>query len=417
MNKSLSILALVFLAFLTWHSARSGYAARLIPKVLSVNDVAVVAKAVGLTPNDPHAQVVLGALLEANDDRAAAIEHYQTAVALRPDDYVLRMQLARAQELAGDPEAASNTGRIAVSLAPFYAQPRWQLGNMLVRAGRTDEGFAELRQAGASDPKLLPAIVDLAWQMSRGDVEFVKRQVAPQTPSTYLALGDYLKKLNQVDAAVAMFTSAGDSAEVVRARKQYVNELIGAKEFQAAYRLWVINPGITSTVNKEALIDPGFERENDLNEPFGWHSSDATKTIVLSLDNAGAEAGLTSLRVDFNGATDASGDVISQLVLVSPKTFYRLHFAVRTEGLVSGGLPNLTVVDASDNKLFAQTGALPQNTDGWRPITIEFTTGASTTAIQISLRRQPCPAPQCPIFGKLWLDDFILMGPGYIGEG
>ncbi|HEV7744968.1 MAG TPA: hypothetical protein VGO56_08220 [Pyrinomonadaceae bacterium] len=417
MNKLHSILALVFLSFLTWHSARSGYAARLIPKVLSVNDLSVVAKAVRLTPNDPHAQVVLGALLEANDDRAAALEHYQTAVALRPDDYVLRMQLARAQELAGDSEAASKSGSIAVTLAPFYAQPRWQLGNILVRAGRLEEGFAELRRAAGSDPKFLPAIIDLAWQISSGDVDFVMRHVAPQTPSAYLALGDYLKRRNRVEAAIAMFGAAGDSAEVVRARKQYVNELINAKEFKAAYQLWVINPGVTPSVGNEVLIDPGFEMENDLNESFGWHTSDATKTVKLSLDDSKPQQGSTSLRVEFNGATSAAGEVISQLVLVSPKTSYRLYFAVRSEGLVSGGLPNVIVVDASDNKLFGQTGAFPQTTENWQANTIDFTTGASTTAIQISIRRQPCPTPQCPIFGKLWLDDFILMGPGYIGEG
>jgi hypothetical protein len=51
------------------------------------------------------------------------------------------------------------------------------------------------------------------------------------------------------------------------------------------------------------------------------------------------------------------------------------------------------------------------STDGWRSTSIDFTTGESTTAIQIAVQRNPCNTQQCPIFGKLWLDDFFLDGP------
>lgn len=417
MKKLPLILALFLLLFLAWHSARAGYAALLTRDVVSVNDLARVATAARLSPDDAQTQLLSGALFEASDDRPAAISRYQTAVALRPDDYVLRMQLARGQELAGDSAAAIATATVAVSLAPSYAQPHWQLGNMLVRAGRSDEGFKELRQAGATNPALLPAIIDLAWVISAADAQLAIRAVAPQTPTAYLALGNYLKKHGRDEEAVAMFSAAGAGPEAIQARKQYVNELINARDFKLAFQLWAINPGVTSATETTGIVDHGFEMESDLNEPFGWRAVDSAKTIMLSLDNANPHEGRSSLRVDFNGATNAGGEVISQLVLVQPKTHYRLYFAVRTDGIVSGGLPNVTVVAADDNKLLGQTGALPQTTNGWQGTTIEFTTGDSTSAIQISLKLLPCAAPQCPIFGKLWLDDFLLMGPGYVGEG
>ena len=404
-NDVILVIFLFLLAFLFWQSARSGYASRLIETALATRNTELATKATALSPGDAQAQLVLGALFEAGDNRAAAISHYQSAVALRQRDYVLRMQLARALELEGDSAAAINSARTAVKLAPDYAQPHWQLGNLLVRAGRTDEGFAELRLASLSDAALLPAIIDLAWQMEKGDVESVKRAIAPQTPSAYVALGDYLKKRGKVAYAIAMLTAAGDNAESVNARKQFIRELINANDFKTAYQLWTIDAPPSRNASG-ALIDPGFEEESDLNDSFGWQAAES-KSVRLSLDNSQPKEGRWSLRADFDGETNTSV-VISQLVLVEANASYQLRFAVRTENLVSGGLPGIMVVDPAGNKSLGETGALPRTTEGWRDFTIDFKTAASTTAIRITIQRQACPTQQCPIFGKLWLDGFEL---------
>lgn len=406
MNKLFSILALLFLSFLTWHSARSGYAARIIPKVLSVNDAAVVAKAAQLTPDDPHTQQVLGALLEANDNRPAAIQHYQTAVSLRPADYVLRMQLARAQELEGDSEAAINSGKIAVSLAPFYAQPHWQLGNMLVRAGRADEAFNELRLAGTSDPTLLPGTIDLAWQLSGGNVDYVLQAVQPRAPEAYKALAAYFLKQGKAEVATKMFASAG-SGPTEPERRAYLAQLISLKKFPEAHSLWTM--AHPSAPDSPLIFDGGFETETDLDEPgFGWRAPNKPEGFALSLDGTNPKAGKWSVAVSFNGESAPGQPVISQLVSVEPHTRYQLHFAVRTSQLVSGGLPYVNITDATTEQALGQTAVFPQNSNVWQDVAIDFTTAAATTAIRVSLQRQACPAGQCPIFGKLWLDEFSL---------
>ena len=421
MKKVPLVLAVLGLLLLTWHSAGSGYAALLTSKVDSPSDLPAVTEAVRLSPGDPRAQVLLGALLESNGDRAAANAHYQTAVRLRPDDHILRMQLARGQELAGDRTAAIDTATVAVTLAPFYAQPHWQLGNILVRAGRSEEGFSELRLAAASDPQLLPGIIDLAWTLSGGDVKYVTVVLAPDTPQAYKAFAEYYRKRGLHDEAVKWFMRGGDY--IRDERRSYIAELIAAKRFSEADSLWRFdhpyNPNVELLTSpgfeRESdvlLTNPGFEQESNLDEPgFDWRGTNADKALMLSLDNADPKEGRASLRVDFNGAANAGAAVLSQLVRVASvaaNTHYRLSFAVRTENLVSGGLPNVSIVDATDNKLLGQTGALPQTTSGWQATTVDFTAGAATNYIRISLGRQPCPAPQCPIFGKLWLDDFRL---------
>ena len=210
-----------------------------------------------------------------------------------------------------------------------------------------------------------------------------------------------------------MIEAGGSATEPER--RAVMAQLISAKKFREAHSLWsILHPG---DPDGPIMFDGGFEGETDLDEPgFGWRATSLAQSLTLSLDNSNPQEGRSSLRVDFNGESNPNAPVISQLVLVEPKTHYRLTLIYRTENLVSGGLPAILIVDPGDNKVLGQTDALPQTTDGWRETIIDFTTGESTSAIQISLQRQPCSAQQCPIFGKLWLDDFHLRGPGY-GEG
>jgi len=401
-------LLLIFL-LLIWNAARGGFASLLYTYAARTNQIAAADAAVKLAPNDPEAHFLRAALLEANSDLPAVIGEYQKAAQLRPDDYVLWLNLARARELNGEMDQALAAARQAVPLAPYYAQPHWQLGNLLVRAGQREEGFKELRLAAASDPTLLPGIIDLAWQLSRGDVKSVEQDIEPQSAESYKALAEYFRKHGEVAEATRMFGAAGNDAEVLRAREQYVNELISAKRFKDAYELWSIGRGLSSSGALGAIVDPGFEQESNLDEPgFGWRATVRAPSLALSLDSSNPREGRSSLRVDFNGESNANAPIISQLVLVLPRTQYQLRLAFRTEDLVSGGRPGVLITDPSDNKVLGQTGALPQTTEGWRETKIDFTTGESTTTIQIALQREPCGTTQCPIFGRLWLDDFEL---------
>ena len=402
-----SVCLLFLLALLIWYSARNGYAALLASNASANNNLPAANAALGFSPGNPEAHFLVGALLEANGDLAAAMPRYQTAVALRTQDYALWVQLARARELEGDIAGAISAGKTAVSLAPFYAKPRWQLGNILVRAGQSDEGFLELRVAGAADSALLPAIIDLAWQVSRGDVRFVKRVIQPASTESYIALGQYLKKRGEVDEVIAMFSTAGGNAEVARARDQYLAELITAGKFKEAYALWTATHA--SDAAPGVLNNPGFEQEIDLAAPgFGWRLESKAPTLSLSLEGANPREGKSSLRIEFNGNSELGVPVITQLVLVEPHTRYQIHFALRTEELVTGALPHVIVFDAGSNGVLGRSDAFPQESHGWRDYAIDLTTADSTTATRIALQREPCSKPPCPIFGRLWLDAFNL---------
>ena len=396
---------LVIFALLIWNAGRAGLSSLLSSYAATTNQIAAAEAAVKFSQSDPDANYLRAAMLKENNDLVGAITGYNLAVSLRPDDYVLWLSLARARSLNDDPAGALAASRQAVQLAPFYALPRWQLGNLLLRAGEQDEAFKELRLAGASNPTLLPAVIDLAWQLSDGDAQFVIQSIQPQTPETYLAVAQNFRKRGALVDAISMYRSAGDIGK--QDRVSYLSELTAAKRFKDAYALWLLgHPG--NSIDAVGVInDAGFEQESNLDEPgFGWRT--ANKVVSLHLDTSSPEEGRSSLRVDFAGNSDPASPVISQLLLVEPATHYELRFAARTEEIVSGGPPHLIITDANDSRVIARSDEFPRQTAGWQYFTVAFNSADTTQAIQITLQRQQCSTSPCPIFGRLWLDAFSL---------
>ncbi len=396
--------ALVILFLAIWSVSRDGLVSLLTTYAAKTNQIAVANAAISLSQTDPDAHYVRGAILEAKGDLPPAVEAFSQAATLRPKDYVLWLGLAHAREMNGDIAGAIAAARQAVPLAPDYARPHWQLGNILIRAGQLNEGFKELSLSGADDPTLLPAIIDLEWQLSGGDVDFVKRAVDPKSPESYKALADYFKKHGKVTDAIEMLRAAGPAAEPER--RQYLQELISAHSIKEAALLWSIDHPAPMV---DQLIDPGFEHETNLDEPgFGWRRENKAGSLSLSLDQKDPNERRFSLRVDFNGDSETGTPIISQFMLVTPGTRYRLHFVARTEGIVSGALPYIAVVDVTNNIILGRSSAFPQTRTDWQEYLIDFKSGENSSAVQVVLRREACGQSSCPIFGHLWLDNFSI---------
>lgn len=398
----------VILVFLILSAGRSGYASLLSAYAARSLQITAAETAVRLNPGDAQNHLIYGGVFQASGDLTGAVAQYSRAVALRPDDYVLWLNLSHARELNGDREGAIAAATHAVGLAPHYTKPHWQLGNLLIRAGKVEDGFSELRLASAHDPVLLPAIIDLAWQVFNGNVAAVLKATDPHSQQTYKALFDYFRRRGRSAAAVDMFAAAYAAGvkSLEPERRGYVAELLDAKKFEYAYLLWaIVHP--RDPVGPP-MFDPGFEEESDLDEPgFGWRAGKQTDEVHLSLDPSEPGSGRFSLQVAFNGSSDPGQPVVSQFVVASPQTRYQLRFAARTLEIVSGSLPGVVVAEASSGQMLGQSGALPQTTNGWRDYQIDFTTPDNTEAINIRLQRPACVS-SCPIFGRLWLDTFEL---------
>jgi hypothetical protein len=84
------------------------------------------------------------------------------------------------------------------------------------------------------------------------------------------------------------------------------------------------------------------------------------------------------------------------------------------EEVVTGGPLFVDVSDPGglESQTLAQSHPLQQKADGWHEYMIDVTTAQTTGALVISLRRHSCGDGRCPIFGRLWLDEFIIQKVG-----
>lgn len=401
-----------------WVAARCGLA-RLLASYGSEKTVLTAADAaVRFGPSDPETHYARAVVLSDTGRYGEASKEFARAAALRPGDYFLWFELGRARDQMGDTEGASRAFKQAVTLAPYYAQARWQLGNLLLRTAATDAAFAELRRAAHSDPDLFPALLDLAWSVSPegNDARAVEQAVGAETPEERLRLAHFFAKHDSADAALRMFRAAGDAP--AQERRALISELLARKRFIEAFEVWSTTPpaaGDGASVNHAIsgnVIDGGFEGGIRLEESgFGWATARGLNSAVrFSLDaTEPAGGGGRSLRLDFSGAPPPSKHLVTQLVLVEPNARYRLSFVARTRDLTSGGLPFVAVFDAGDDaQALARSKTLTGGTSNWQHYAVEFKTASGTPAIVIALRRQYCADANCPIFGSVWVDDFSL---------
>jgi Flp pilus assembly protein TadD len=420
LRSCVAVVALAACLWGMWGAGRAGLSRFLSRSLAEENQSASAERAVRLGPSDPEAHAARASVLLNAGDLAGAIRDYERAVELRPRDYLLWTSLAVARGYNGDAEGALAAHREAVRLAPYYAHPYWYMGAYLLELGRQDEAFAALSRAVESRPSLLTDVMSLAWDSYGGDARAVRQAVRPQTNAARLSLAKFFVAQGSAGEAIELFreAAAGLSAEE---RKGLLNELLNARQFAEAYEVWSAGretpEGESAGENvggRARFTDGGFEARISSNDPgFGWQPARNAPGVRISLDAKGARTGARSLHLEFSGDP---GDVelISQLLLVEPRTRYRLIFEARTEEVITGGQPLITVADASraEAHRLAQSVPLPQGASAWQSYALEFATADETRAVRIAVRRQTCQGPRCPIFGHVWLDGFSLHGAG-----
>ena len=410
----IAALATVLCSWAVWEAARTGIARTLAERAESTDEISAADRAVKLAPNDAEAHFARGEVLQSREDYTEASVEFERAVQLRPRDYFLWLMLGVTRDENQDQEGALRALRQAVVLAPSYAPPRWQLGNLLLRMGQYDEAFAELRRAAIGNPKLWPNVIDLAWGIYGGDVGAVVRVIQPQSGEARLSLALFLAGHNQPAAALDQFRQTAITANAKN--ETLLDELLKARAFNEAFEVWARIHGLPLSDGRVSDTSAGI-REGGFEEPitvgqsgFGWQIVPNVANVTMSVDTNERQSGSRSLRIDFRGNSNATSPLLTQLVLVKPQTHYRLSFAALSKDFVSAAAPTVTITDASDpkNAAMAESPLLRSDVAGWRDFTIDFNTSARTQAIVITVTRQSCASDPCPAFGTLWLDSFSL---------
>ena len=423
-KRLIAALASVVCCWAIWQAGRVGFARTLaeygagqrrdnvsdvVVRLAVVSDAQTAAqRSVMLLPADAETHAAHADVLQRTENYAQARDEYERAVQLRPRDYYLWMLLGVTRDQNDDQEGALRALNQSVALAPFYAQPRWQLGNLLLRMGQFDQAFAQLRRAAESNPSLWPAVDDLAWGIYRHDPEAVIRAIQPATSTSNMALALFFARNSQSAAALDQFR-----ATVVRSDekvKSLLDALLKLRAFREAYEIWATMKGVPLS-DAGAIRDGGFEGVLTVGETgFGWQITPDLANVAMSIDEGAHQSGTRSLRIDFRGNSNPTSPLLTQIVMVKPLTHYHFGLAALSKDFVSAAHPIITLIDSSDSTsaVLAQSPPLLSDPDVWRDFAVDFTTGADTHAVTITLARQPCANNPCPAFGTVWLDSVSL---------
>jgi len=377
------------------------------PKVKSISSAAK-----NLSPADP-----LAAWLEASSNRdlsdpetmEPAMRSFQDVVRLSPNDYRWWIELGRIEEQSERLDVAELAFRRATALAPAYAFPRWQFGNFLLRRGRADEAFEELRHSTVNNQSYREQVFSLAWDYFDHDPAKVEMLVS-DSPDVRVSLAFFYAARGQAADSLRIWNTLSDQqkAENPEIAKIIAQSLTEKKFFRQGLE-FSRQVGIDPDAQFGSVTNGGFEKA--LGSPqdnyFGWNVERGDRQLDIATDSSVKHQGNRSLRMNFRTYVTPQLGNPWQNVAVEPGNAYTLHFWARTENLKSAGMPQVEVLDTADYRLLAASPVVSTGTNDWQEFSIGFSVPETSDGVVVRVGRAYC-GDACPVVGLLWLDDFVL---------
>jgi tetratricopeptide (TPR) repeat protein len=348
-----------------------------------------------------------------NSNLPQAISYYRRATAIDPKPARYWLDLAEAYETTGNTTQAEDAFRKAQQAYPISADVAWRLGNFLLRQGRQEEAFEQIRRAVSASPQLAPLALALCWRSSQ-DVGLILRAALPADPKVDWEAIQFFVNLPQPDAAVAVWKRLMTEGSTFPISQTFplLDMLIGAGRADEVQSVWrqalsvaVIEPAPGPA--HSLIWDGGFEREL-LNGGLAWRYRPADGA-QMELDEETVHSGGRSLRVTFDGSQNVDFANLWQYVVVQPNTRYSFSAYLRTQDLTTDSSVRFEISDANHvaNLHIITPGALANQL--WSLDEIAFTTSPATRLLRVALRRTPSTLLANKIRGTAWVDDVSLV--------
>jgi tetratricopeptide (TPR) repeat protein len=374
-----------------------------------------IERGVALEPGNAEAWDLLGRHRQLdfmNADPLQELADYQRAVQDDPLSATYWMNLAGAYEDNGDLISAQHAFEQARSVYPLSAEVGWNYGNFLLRQDRNGEGYAEIRRALQSDPKLLTLAISRVWRSSH-DVNVLLDQVLPSDVNAYIQALDFFASIRQSDAALSVWRRLISLGQFVALPQTFpfFDELILDDRSADAKQVWIealTTAGLTheEPLNHSLVWNGGFSHDFD-NGGLGWRWNSSIGASI-DFDSAPPSYGVRTVRLDFGGGSNLEITEPMQYVPVEPSHAYHFHAYMRTEEISTESGLRYSIVDPNHNNA---VNALTENFTGshpWTATDMEVTTGPETHFLLVRLLRLGSRLFDNKLSGTVWIADVSL---------
>ena len=376
----------------------------------------VIERGVAVEPGNAAAWDLLGRHRQldlANSDPVQVLTDYQRAVQDDPLSANFCMNLAAAYEANGDLAGAQHAFEQARSVYPLSAEVGWNYGNFLVRQNQDAAGYAEIRHAVQSDPRLLPLAISRVLRASR-DVNVLLDQALPPDVDAYTQALNFFASQRQTDAALSVWRrliTLGKPVPLARTFP-FFDELIQDDRSVDAKQVWV-----------EALTAAGLPHDEPLNHSLVWNGEfsrdfdngglgwrwNSPWDVAIDFDSAPPSHGVRSVRLDFGGGRNLELSQPAQYVPVEPGRVYHFHGYMRTEEITTESGMRFSIVDPNHD---AAVNVLSDNFTGTHPWTaaeMDVTAGPNTHFLLVRLLRVGSRLFDNKLRGRVWIADVSLV--------
>ncbi len=373
-----------------------------------------LATAIRWAPEDPENYAALARLaeLERSDDRfTAATALFARATQLGPRRAALWLELALAEDDAGDLIAAERDFLHARDLFPRSPAVNFALGAFYLRQGRWDEALSALRIAIAGDAEIRPGAFQLVTDAGVPAGEALDKMI-PADREILIAYLDHLAGIGSLEDAALVWNRLRALGPVQPPEAfQYLDALIRLQDAAQVRVVWAdVAPAASQSSGENSpnlIYNSSFESPL-LGDGLDWRVYSVAGAYV-ELDSGAAHDGARSLRIDFDPPGNLAYQHVFQFVPVEPNTHYEFSAYLHAKGILSDSGPRFELLDeASLQRLDVFTDEV-RGTTPWTEVRTTFRTGPETHILIVRIARPASHSFDDRLAGTVWVDDVKLV--------
>jgi hypothetical protein len=372
-------------------------------------------RAIALDPGNAAYDYELGlvcaySLGQAN--LAGAVHFLRKATELNPRKALYWSDLAEVCDTLNHTACSEQAVEKALALSPTTPRFEWKAANHYLQTGQTEEALKHFRRLLRLDGTYAQPVFQVCLRVL-GNPQSVSQKVLPpgNQPQLKLAYLDFVSAQGDIDFANRIWSQISSEGLSYKFSdvKPYLEHLLAGYKIQQATKVWqeLEQAGVipeTAVGRSKNLVYNAEFGHKPLNAGFDWRIP-ITPYIETDFQDPSAYRGSHCLRVDYAAGRNLESEPVYQLVPVVPGHAYELRAHVRSDDITSDSGPRLRVLDPACPACLNVSTRTTVGTMPWHLLTLNFTAGADTRVVRLSIWRSRSWTFPMEISGSFWLDD------------